>query len=232
MSKNIFISGGNTGIGLQLVKQLNSSGHNLYVASRSNSNLSEFSNLKYFEFDAFDSSAELPEIPESIDGLVYLPGTVNLKPFNRIKPEDFESDWRINFMGAVNVIQQLFKALKKGHNPSIVMVSTVAVQTGLNFHASIAAAKGAVEGLVRSLAAEFAPTIRVNAIAPSITETPLTERLLNSESKVQASAERHALKRVGKPEDQVNAIEFLLSEKSSWITGQILPVDGGMSSIK
>jgi NAD(P)-dependent dehydrogenase (short-subunit alcohol dehydrogenase family) len=232
MNKNIFIVGGNSGIGLELVKRLKNSRNNLYITSRNDSNLKDIEGIKYMPFDASKESEKLSLIPESIDGLVYLPGTINLKPFNRLKLEEFENDWRINFLGAVNVIQQLFNSLKKGENPSIVLVSTIAVQTGLNFHSSISSAKGAVEGLVKALAAEFAPTIRVNAIAPSLTDTPLAERLLNSEAKTQASAERHPLKRVGSAEDQVNAIEFLLSEKSSWITGQILAVDGGMSALR
>lgn len=232
MSGNILVIGGNSGIGLELIKKLNKSGYNLTVASRSNSNLSEFDNLEYREFDASDSNFEMPSIPEQLKGLVYLPGTINLKPFNRIKEKDFEDDWRINFLGAVKVIQHALPSLKKGTNPSIVLISTVAVQSGLAFHTSISAAKGAIEGFVRALAAELAPTIRVNAIAPSLTDTPLAERLLNSESKVDSSSDRHPLKRVGRPVDQANAISYLLSDESSWITGQILHVDGGLSVIR
>ena len=232
MKRNIFIVGGNSGIGFELVRHLDETGNSLFLASRNSNNLSGLKSIHYQEFDASLPGASLSFIPENLDGLVYLPGTINLKPFNRITLEEFQQDLQVNFLGAVRVIQQLFPSLKKGISPSIVLVSTVAVQSGLPFHASISAAKGAIEGLVRALSAEFAPTIRVNAIAPSLTATPLAERLINSEAKLQASADRHPLKRIGTAKDQVNAIMFLLSEESSWITGQILHVDGGLSVIR
>lgn len=232
MARSILIVGGNSGIGLELTKKLSNLNYDVIVTSRSRSNISGITNVHYQEFDASDFSSELPSIPEQLDGLVYLPGTINLKPFNRLKDKDFENDWNINFLGAVKMIQHALPSLKKGNSPSIVLMSTIAVQSGLAFHASISSAKGAIEGLVRALAAEFAPTIRVNAVAPSLTDTPLAERLLNSESKVESSADRHPLKRVGKPQDQANAISYLLSEESTWITGQIIHVDGGLSVIR
>jgi NAD(P)-dependent dehydrogenase (short-subunit alcohol dehydrogenase family) len=157
---------------------------------------------------------------------------VNLKPFSRIKPVDFISDYQLQLVGAVKVIQACLPKLKNASSPSIVLFSTVAVQTGFNFHSLVAASKGAVEGLTKALAAEFAPKIRVNCIAPSITDTPLAGTLLNSEEKKEANAQRHPLKKIGKPEDLANLAEFLLSDKSAWITGQVLHADGGMSSIK
>jgi NAD(P)-dependent dehydrogenase (short-subunit alcohol dehydrogenase family) len=138
----------------------------------------------------------------------------------------------INFFGAVKIIQACLKNLKKAESPSIVLFSTVAVQNGMPFHSGISGAKGAIEGLTRSLAAEFAPKIRVNAIAPSIIDTPLAEKLLGNDEKKLASANRHPLKQIGDVDDISNAVEFLLSEKSKWMTGEILHIDGGMNSIR
>ncbi|MEP6597760.1 MAG: SDR family oxidoreductase, partial [Ginsengibacter sp.] len=117
-------------------------------------------------------------------------------------------------------------------NASIVLFSTVAVQTGLPFHAQVAASKGALEGLTKALAAEFAPKIRVNCIAPSLTDTPLASSLLNTGQKAEANAQRHPLKRIGTTADIANLAEFILSDKASWITGQIIHVDGGISTLK
>ena len=149
-----------------------------------------------------------------------------------MKDEDFLADFNLNVLGAVKSIRTVLPCLKHAEDASIVLFSTVAVQTGMAFHASIASAKGAVEGLTRTLAAEFAPRIRVNAIAPSLTDTPLASKLLSREDSRKAAAERHPLKRVGKPEDVAAAATFLLSDDSSWMTGQVLALDGGMSAIK
>jgi NAD(P)-dependent dehydrogenase (short-subunit alcohol dehydrogenase family) len=149
-----------------------------------------------------------------------------------LKLDDFQNDFEVNVLGAVKVINKYFANLKSSENSSIVLFSTVAVQTGMQYHASIAAAKGAIEGLTRSLAAEFSPNIRVNCIAPSITDTPLAEKLLNNEAKLNASEERHPLKRIGSSEEIAKTVEFLLSPSSGFITGQILKVDGGISSVK
>ena len=178
------------------------------------------------------ATEELPEINEPIDGLVYFPGTINLKPFHRYKQEEVMNDMTVNVLGAFQSIQKYLPNLKQGSNPSIVLFSSVAASTGMTFHSSIAMAKGAIEGLTRSLAAEFAPTIRVNAIAPSLTNTPLGEKFLSTPEKMEASAQRNPLKKVGTTADLSNSIEFLLSEKSAWITGQILHVDGGMGALR
>ncbi len=178
------------------------------------------------------SKASLPEIEEPIDGLVYFPGSINLRPFNRISESDFLEEYKLNALGAVSVIQQYLSNLKKSPYASIVLISTVAAKQGMPFHASISMAKSAIEGLTLALAAEFAPTIRVNAVAPALTQTPLADKLLNTPEKLEASEKRHPLKRIGQPSDIANAIHFLLSEKSTWVTGQILNIDGGMSTIK
>lgn len=174
----------------------------------------------------------LPELAEPIDGLVYFPGSINLRPFHRMSEDDFLQEYKLNALGAVAVIQQYLSNLKSAGSASIVLISTVAASQGMNFHASISMAKSAIEGLTLALAAELAPSIRVNAVAPSLTQTPLAERLLNTPEKMDASDKRHPLKRVGQPQDIANAIHFLLTEQSAWVTGQILNVDGGISSIK
>ena len=229
MGKNILIIGASSGIGAALANQLNDGTNQLYLASRSKGSVSG-SNVHYQEIDVMEDF-EL-DLPEQLDGLVYCPGTINLKPFHRLKEEDFLLDFKVNHLGAVKVIQQALKALKKSEGASIVLFSTVAVQTGLTFHSSVASAKGAIEGLGKALAAEFAPTIRVNVVAPSLTDTPLAERLLSSDDKKKANADRHPLKSIGTAEDMANTARFLLGDDSRWITGQVISVDGGMGSLR
>jgi len=172
-------------------------------------------------------------LPDGLHGVVYCPGTIRLKPIQRLTREDFLEDLQINFLGAVHVIQACLPNLKKSPTgASILLFSTVAVTTGMPFHASIAGAKGAVEGLTRSLAAELAPRIRVNAIAPSLTDTPLAAGLLSSEEKRQAAAERHPMKRIGSAQDIARLALFLLSDDAGWITGQVFHADGGMSALR
>ena len=223
--QNIVIIGGNSGIGKALTESLRNSGAKVYLYSKSGEGTTPL--------DITQDFSEIPNLPEVIDGLVYCPGTINLKPFHRISIEEFKEEMDINFFGAVRVLQACMKSLKKSTNPSVVLFSTVAVQTGMGFHAGISSAKGAVEGLVRSLAAEWAPSgIRVNAIAPSLTDTPLAGKILSSPDKKEASDKRHPLGRIGHPEDISEAALYLLSGKSSWVTGQIFHVDGGMSVLK
>lgn len=174
----------------------------------------------------------LPDIAEPIDGLVYFSGSINLKPFNRISEEDFLNEYKLNALGAVAVIQKYLPNLKNAPSASIVLMSTVAATQGMAYHASISMAKAAIEGLTLALAAELAPTIRVNAVAPSLTQTPLADKLLNTPEKIESGDKRHPLKRIGQPEDIAHAIHFLLTDRSAWMTGQILNVDGGMSSVK
>lgn len=223
-----WLIGGSHGIGRSLVEFLLAQGHTLQVFSRTRGDLPEA--VPHTAGDVL--SDPLPSLPTPLDGVVYLPGSITLKPFTQLKEADFLSDWRINLWGAVRALQHAYPALKQSAKASVVLVSTVAVQTGMPFHASVAAAKGALEGLVRSLAAEWAPTIRVNAVAPSLTQTPLAEKLTNTPEKIQQSAQRHPLKRIGTPEDIAHVIAFLLSPASSWITGEVLAVDGGMRSLR
>jgi len=223
------VVGGTSGIGNEIVHQLSNAGHEVWVTGREEKNLDGLS-VRFQQWDAMNPTDI--DLPESLDGLVYAPGTINLKPFHRIKIDGFREEMQINYFGAVEVIQQSLTALKKSDHPSVVCFSTVAVSQGMPFHTSIASAKGAVEGLVRSLAAEYAPTIRFNAVAPSLVDTPLAGRLLSSDDKREASDKRHPLKRVGTPKDLANAAVYLLSEQSSWVTGQVIGVDGGMSSIR
>ena len=232
-TKNFLIIGGSTGIGLEIVKALHKKGHEIYVGSRTNDQLTGLDGVHHFTLDVKTDPFNLTKLPEILNGLVYCPGTIRLKPFQRLTIDDFSEDLQINFLGAVKTIQACLKKLKKSSTPaSVVLFSTVAVKTGMPFHTSVAGAKAAVEGLTRSLAAEFAPRIRVNAIAPSLTDTPLAGNLLSSEEKRQASADRHPLKRIGTPQEVARLALYLLSDDSAWITGQIVPIDGGMSTLK
>ncbi|MBM3163960.1 MAG: SDR family oxidoreductase [Bacteroidetes bacterium] len=187
-------------------------------------------NPSFSDFELTDYVGELPAIDQQIDGLVYFPGTINLKPFRSLKLEDFQTDFNIHVLGAVNALKTYQSQMNEGS--SVVLISSVAATTGMPFHASVAAVKAALEGLGRSLAAEWAPKIRVNVVAPSLTITPMAERLINTPEKIEAGAQRHPMKRLGSPEDFASCISFLLSDQSSWITGQVLPVDGGMGKLK
>jgi len=231
MGKHYLIVGGSSGIGLELTKQLSDSGATITVLSRSNQALQGISNVTHIEYDV--TSEEIPILDlEHIDGFAYCPGTINLKPFHGLKPKDFLYDFQVNVLGGVKVLQSILKTLKKSESPSVVFFSTVAVSQGMPYHSSIAASKGAIEGITRSLAAELSPTIRVNCIAPSVTDTPLAHRILSSEEKKELSGKRHALGRVGTAEEVAKLAAFLLSEESSWMTGQIIGIDGGMSAVR
>ena len=227
--KNILLIGGSYGIGLAIAEQLQFE-NNVFIASRSNENLADIE-ATYIQFDASTDVLDTSKLPSVIDGLVYCPGSINLRPFKGIKPETFEADLQINFISLVKVIQSVLPNLLAAEQASIVTFSSVAASMGMPFHTSVSASKGAIEGFAKALAAEYAPKIRVNVIAPSLTDTPLADKFLNNETKQEKSAERHPLKRFGKPEDSAQMATFLLSDKSSWISGQIFHVDGGMSTL-
>ena len=227
--KNILLIGGSYGIGLAIAQELQN-GNNIFVASRTNENLSGL-NVTYIPFDASTDTLDTSKLPAILDGLVYCPGSINLRPFRGLKPEAFEADLQINFINLVKVIQAVLPNLTAGEQSSIVLFSSVAASMGMPFHTSVAAAKGAIEGFAKALAAEYAPKIRVNVIAPSLTDTPLADKFLNNDTKQQKSAERHPIQRIGKPADSAQMASFLLSDKSSWISGQIFHVDGGMSTL-
>lgn len=230
--KNLLVIGGSSGIGNHLATKI-ADKHRVYATfNKHTPTPSENENLSFHFCNVTDEQTDFSFLPEKLHGVVYCPGSINLKPFARIQPEDFITDYRINVIGAIKIIQNVLPKLKASGNAAIILFSTVAVQQGFNFHSMVSASKGAIEGLTRALAAELAPTIRVNCIAPSITETPLSASLLNTDAKKEANASRHPLKRIGHPADIANMANFLLSDEASWITGQILAVDGGMSSIK
>jgi NAD(P)-dependent dehydrogenase (short-subunit alcohol dehydrogenase family) len=229
MQKTYVVVGASSGIGQEMAKMLLQDGHRVVTLSRTPPSLSGH---EYHHLDVTQPDFSAITLPDQIDGLVYAPGTINLKPFKSLKRQHFQVDLEVNVLGAIDVVQWALKSLLAAEAPAILFFSTVAVQQGMPFHASIAAAKGAVEGLTRSLAAELAPKIRVNAIAPSLTDTPLADRLLNSDAKQEAAAKRHPLQKYGTAKDLAKAGLFLLSEDASWITGQILGVDGGMSTLK
>lgn len=228
--KNYLIIGAARGIGQKLAELLMADGHNVYGTYHETP--IENSEITAQKLDVLSENFDFDFLPETLDGIAYCPGTINLKPFGRIKPSEYLDDFNLQVVGFIKALNTALPRLKKSSAASVVVFSTVAVQTGFPFHAQVAASKGALEGVVRALAAELAPSIRINAIAPSITKTPLAAKLLNSEDKIKANADRHPLKKIGEPGDIAAAALFLLSENASWITGQILPVDGGISAIK
>jgi 3-oxoacyl-[acyl-carrier protein] reductase len=229
MPKRIALIGGTSGIGAAALQQFQAQGHEIFAACRRPDILS----AQGVQTQFFDAMAPTTlQWPEKLDGFIYCPGTISLKPFHRISADDFVRDLQVNLLGAVHALQSALPALKASGNASVVLFSTIAVAQGMPFHASIAAAKGAIEGLARSLAAEWAPVIRVNVIAPSLTDTPLAQSLLSDETKRAAAAKRHPLQQVGDSNDIVALMDFLLSDHSRFMTGQILRPDGGLSSVR
>lgn len=229
--KHVVIIGASSGIGYALAKRLLKSGAELTVFCRRNPEIVS-EHITYLHYDVQSDSDQLPVSDSVVDGFVYMPGTIRLKPFKNIKDEEFLEDWKINFLGAVKTFRHFLPQLLKSSSASALFISTVAGTTGMPFHSSIASAKSAVEGLSRSLAAEFAPKIRINCIALSLTKTPLSEFLTNNEQRLLASLDRHPLKRIGQSDDVAAFAEFLLSDHAEFITGQVLKMDGGISSIK
>lgn len=227
MSKNILLIGGSQGIGLAIVELLQEH-YTIFVASRTKNGLQEAS-ITHIPFDVLSGNLDLSLLPDRIHGFVYCPGSIDLKPFKMLSLKTFEDDMQLNFFGLVKVLKDIMPQMAEG--ASMVFFSTVAVNTGMPFHTSVAASKGAIEGFAKALAAEYAPKLRVNVVAPSLTDTPLAKRLLNNDRKKETMAQRHPLKRIGQPEDIAHMVHFLLDTKSDWMTGQVLNVDGGMSTL-
>jgi len=220
MTKRVLIVGGNTGIGAALNEQLLAEGVETILISRNQGGV-----------DVLDDEPNFPVIDGAIDALVYCPGSINLKPFRGLKISDFQHDMDVNYFGAVKTIKNYLPNLKESKDASIVLFSTVAVQKGMPFHSSIAGAKGAFLFVPLRLAAELAPSIRVNCVAPSLTDTPLAEKLLRNEKQREGAEQRHPLKAIGEAVDVAHMANFLISNKARWMSGQIIGVDGGMSSL-
>lgn len=225
--KNILIIGGSKGIGNAILLQQLENNY-IYNISRNAPEISH-PNLKHYSLDVMKDT--LPEI-ENIDTLIYCLGSINLKPIGSLSIDDFRNDFEINVIGAVKAIQQYLPVLKKGTNPSILLFSTVAAKLGMPFHASIATAKAGIEGLVKSLGAELASTIRINAIAPTITETSLSAGILRNDRMKENMMERHPMKGYLTPNEVANMADFLISEKAKSISGQIFEMDYGIVTFK
>jgi 3-oxoacyl-[acyl-carrier protein] reductase len=232
MTQNHYlVVGGSHGIGRDIVQQLLSAGNHVTMISRNSEGVPADPKLSHIAQDVIANPLTAEQIPSPLAGMVFCPGSITLRSFRSLQVKDFLDDFHLNVIGAVTSIQAALPALKASGSASIVLFSTVAVCRGMSMHASIAAAKGAVEGLMRSLAAELAPQIRVNCIAPALTDTPLAERLLSTEEKRSAMSGKYPLGRVGQPADIAAAAFYLLSSQSSWVSGQVLHVDGGMSTL-
>ena len=232
MSASFVVVGGSKGIGLGIVKRLVDKGEKVVVLSRTSGDLETMDGVSHVSIDLATDEVSPESLPDEIQGLAYCPGSMNLKMFRSLKPDAFRSDFEINVVGAVKVIQAAMQGLKKAKNSSVLLFSTVAVGQGMVAHASIAASKGAVEGLTRSLASELAPNTRVNCIAPALTDTPLAERFFASDDKISAMSQKYPLKRTGNVDDLAAMSAFLMSDQASWITGQVIGVDGGMSKLR
>lgn len=225
--KTIIIVGGSKGIGKAIIEKLIPN-YLIINLSRSKPHI-EHQNLKHYNCDVL--SDELPAI-ERADGLIYCPGSINLKPFKRLSLDDFRTDFEINVIGAVRSIQAYAPALVQSENGSIVLFSTVATAMGMPFHASVSTAKSAVEGLMKSIAADLAPKVRVNAIAPTITQTDLAAKLLRNERMIENTIQRHPLKKFLDPSEVAAMAEYLISNGSKSVSGQVFKLDCGIVSLK
>ncbi|WP_421895991.1 SDR family NAD(P)-dependent oxidoreductase [Marinoscillum sp.] len=228
--KNVLVVGGSSGIGKATVLKLREQGTEVYNVSRSSCQIQGVTDIG---LDVLSDFSAIEGLPDRLDGLVYCPGSIHLKPFQSLKIDDFLRDFEINVLGAVKVLKACLRNLRAAERSSVTLFSTVAVAQGMTFHSSVAASKGAIEGLVKSLAAEWSRSgIRVNAIAPSLTDTPMARNLLSTDEKRKASEERHPLKGISTAEELAGTVIYLLSDAAQRVTGQVMHVDGGMSSIR
>lgn len=231
MQKNYLVIGASTGIGRALALEL-AAENNAVIGTYHKNPTADSTNLKYHAYDCLETNPDFSFIPNELHGLAYCVGAIALKPFQSLTAEDYLNDYKLQVIGAIKTIKAALPALRKNEGASVVLFSTIAVQTGFKYHAAVATSKGAIEGLTKALAAEFAPKIRVNAIAPSLTNTPLAQHLLSTPEKTDFHNKQNPLQRIGQPQDIAQTAAFLLSEKSSWMSGQILHVDGGMGTLK
>lgn len=230
MANTYLFAGASSAMALETCKLLQGQQHRV-IGISTKANLGTYD--EFYQVANYDDVTDFPTIDGSINGLVYFPGSINLKPFSRFKKEDFILDYTINALGAALFTQKYLPNLKANSTKgSIVFLSSVAASVGLPFHASISMAKGAIESLGKALASELAPNIRVNCIAPALVASPLSERLINTDEKKEAIAKKNPMQTIGSTTDVANAIAFLLSDESKWITGQSIAVDGGMNNLK
>ena len=223
----VLIIGGTKGIGKAIVSEVIEK-HEVVCLSRNPSDFTH-NNYKHIKFDVLND--ELPEI-ESMDTLIYCPGTINLKPISTLTLDDFRFDFELNVIGAVKAIKKYLNLLKKSENPSILMFSTVATKLGMPYHSSVSVSKSGIDGLVKTLGAELAPKIRINAIAPTITNTDLASKILRNEKVIENMIERHPLKKILSPDEIAKMASYLISKNSSSISGQIFNMDAGIVSFK
>jgi len=226
--RNIVIIGGSKGIGNAILTSQLNLNNNVFNISRTAPEITH-PNLTHYNCDVLND--EFPDI-ELVDTLIYCPGSINLKPISTLTIDDFRTDFEINVIGAVKAIKKYLKPLKNGNNPNILLFSTVATKLGMPYHASIAASKSAIEGLTKSLGAELAPTIRINAIAPTVTDTDLASKILRNDTMKEVISEKHPLKRYLNTNDVAALADFLISQKSSAISGQIFNLDCGIVTFK
>ena len=225
--KNIVIIGGTKGIGKAIVSEVVDN-NNVVCLSRNQSDFSH-DNYTFHNFDALVD--DYPDF-ESVDCLIYCPGSINLKPISTLSLDDFRNDFELNVIGAVRAIKKYLNLLKKSGSASILLFSTVATKLGMPYHASVSVAKSGIDGLVKTLGSELAPKVRINAIAPTITNTELASKILRNDKVIENMVERHPLKKILSSNEVAKMASFLISEDASSISGQIFNMDAGIVSFK